>query len=646
MADDPTPDGPDPNEEFDRLVQPVESEFRATAAQRARGWLTDILDNSDGVLTEAEAQIIATEADRDVRTVYRWRSQLLTARRAQAIAGGPAPVVAPVVAAEPVRGQVLIDMLNDGSEAFEFDDFMITLMYMVNGSQSELRRLLIADGFPMPSLATVSRKWNRLPEMARSGSKHGVLHKASKLLYVRHSAAASNDAWQFDACHLDIFVRTPYGTKPIKPWAILMIDDHSRFIVSWAIIPHAMRSADVLAAIGSAFDLRPDDRHPHVLVGGLPELVTLDNESSISSNQTRDLLEVLPTTIKFSPAYVPTAKGKIERLIRTIQEMAVTGMPGRVTGAQTLSGKASMAIHAEQLLEYDEFVRHFQRIVERYNYDQIHSSVGTTPFQAYVTGMTNPQRELNDDELGGLMLPVFRSQGVRRIHHDGIHHKGFYAHPCIGLMVGQTVEIRSWHHRHDIVAVFSDNKFVGLVPRADHLTADERRMIMGQRIDETHAVYHHTKAAKNALIAVGAAIEAGNPQSALSILMAIKGIMIHRGDNPDVDAAIDETEELLNSSIQAANGSTTATATVTVAPPAAPAVASPVVPATVTAVPPVVPPRGTGPIAGVSPRPTKKRPPSNKKTPKPTATAKSVEPDDLAAQARKLAADSLGEEPF
>ena len=169
---------------------------------------------------------------------------------------------------------------------------------------------------------------------------------------------------------------------------------------------------------------------------------------------------------------------------------------------------------------------------------------------------------------------------------------------------------------------------------------------MGQRIDETHAVYHHTKAAKNALIAVGAAIEAGNPQSALSILMAIKGIMIHRGDNPDVDAAIDETEELLNSSIQAANGSTTATATVTVAPPAAPAVASPVVPATVTAVPPVVPPRGTGPIAGVSPRPTKKRPPSNKKTPKPTATAKSVEPDDLAAQARKLAADSLGEEPF
>lgn len=262
----------EPNDAFDELVSHVELEFSQNANQRARMMLVEFLEESGGALSEQQAALVAAVASRDIRTVWRWRARHLDDKQAAVLTSAPPSVVAPPATTTDVPVGVLEALIAGGSGEFEFDDVMISLMYMVNGSQSDLRRLLLVEGIPMPSLATISRKWRQVHPLQRDGAKHGVLNKANKLLYVRHSADAPNDAWQFDAFNLDIFVRTKYGTTPIRPTALLLIDDHSRFIVSWVLMAHAMRSADVLAALGAGFEIRPDDRNPGVLVGGLPDL--------------------------------------------------------------------------------------------------------------------------------------------------------------------------------------------------------------------------------------------------------------------------------------------------------------------------------------------------------------------------------------
>jgi len=603
-----------PGDDFDDIVSSVAGEWAANSAAQARRLLHEILDANEGVLSEHQAVELASIAKRDTRTIWRWRNTY--------VAKGTSNVLLADAPGEPAAADGPSDifdaLITVGPEAFEFNDVMISLMYLVGGSQSELRRILIGDGYPMPSLPTIGRKWKQVSPMQRDGAKHGVRNRANKLLHIRHTAAESNEAWQFDAFNLDIFVRTPNGTTPIRPTALLLIDDHSRFITSWVLMPHAMRSADVLAALGAGFEVRVDENGCGVLIGGWPDLLTFDNDAAILSDVVQDALSVLPTTLDLSPAYTPVAKGKVERVGATIQTMSIVGQPGRVTKSERRNGTHLLSLKPEHLLSFEVFEARFAEMVREYNYTRIHSALGTTPFDAYTNGLVC--RSLSDAELAGLMMPVSRSAGQRLVHHDGLHVlSGYYAHACIGLMVGSKVEVRSWHHRHDKLAAFASGEFLGMVPQASHLTADQRRVIIGQRIDEYHAVHHHAAAARAALEAVGADAELDGHGTALSAMLAVKGIVLTTPNAAANDSALDlDLDDLDLDGLDSDDASGVA-------------------------------PDGSGVSGDVpsQPQPAKRRPPGNKATRSPTATAKANPVDTAADRARNIAAAALeNEEPF
>lgn len=573
--------------EFDQIVSNFADIYNDAAARVVREELEAHLAEH-GTLSEEHAQRFAMLAGRSVRTVRRW--QQLHART------GASPVLE-VPSHLPASGDVLGDLLEHGPASFEFDDVMVSLMYLVQANQAEFRRLLVEAGYPMPSAATLSRKWAALNPMVRAGATTGLRERASKLLHIRHSASDPNEAWQFDAFSLDIHVRAPQGVKTVRPNGMLLVDDCSRFIVSSPLIPGAMKSRDVLAALGDGFEVRPADNGTGVLIGGWPDLLTTDNESSIVSNEVREALDVLPMTVKLSPAFTPTDKGKVERCGATIQEIVLSTLPGRVTKSERLNKTHLLDVATGDLLSWEKFEELFAAAVYHYNYERPHSALGgKTPFEAYTDGWT--KRELSDEELASMMLPVFRSGGIRKVHHDGIHaFSRYFLHPDLADLIGKKVEVRSWHHRHDRVAVYAGDKFVCIATDSSHLTEDQRRDILETRFVARHAVLHHASAVRAATVAHGKALELGAAESPVEIMQQVKR-----------DKAADKA------------------AAATVAPPAATA---------------PKPPAATGSKQSKSPRPSKPRPPRNANSTAVSVTEPVAADESKRSRARRVAEATL-----
>ena len=514
---------------FDQIVAGLSRSLTAEKTEVAIGALSALLDAQRGHLSDHQVREIANIAGRDVRTVWRWRKQLLDAKNTNDSA-----TASDTPAEDGVVETVLDRLLIDGAAAFKFDQLMISFMYLLGANQVKLVEQLKAAGYPMPSVPTVCRRWKEVPPAVRDGARFGLRNRANKLLHIRHSARAANDAWQFDAFSLDILVRYPRGNNPVRPVALLTIDDHSRFITSAVLIPHAMRGSDVRAALGAGFEVRAAENGADAVIGGWPDLLVFDNDQAIVSNEVQNALSLLPPTVKMAPAYTPTAKGKVERVGMTIQDMTVTGLPGWITRSEKLNTEHLLHVAAEHLLSFEQFETRFFAAIAEYNYERAHSSLGgRTPFEAYTASAVTP-RELTDTELAGLMKPVFRDEGERKVHGDGLHvFSDYYAHACIGRLIDTQVSVRSWHHRHNRVAVFSNNTFVGMVPLSSELSVEQRQTIMAQRIEDTGQILQHASNARAAMKTLGRNIDLGGDPTHLHMLLVSQGFT---GDTPNVAA--------------------------------------------------------------------------------------------------------------
>jgi|GEM_PF-2478319 len=476
--------------EFGDLVADVAKEWAADPASKARLMLHEILDANQGALSVHQAEVLSTVSGRHERTIWRWQRDYLA----------NSPDIEIPESDVSLEGTSSLDRMKlFGPSAFEFDDTMMALMYLLGGHQTRLHSELIAGGYEMPSLATVSRLWNKVPTLQRDGARHGLTNRSANLLHIRHSAANPNDAWQFDSFNLDIYCRLPHGKRPIRPWLLLLQDDCSRFITSWAVLPYQMRAAEVLACFGAGFDVRPDDEGSGVLIGGYPKKLIFDNEKAIVSKVVREALDALPPQCTATPAYTPTAKGKIERVGQTIQSAVVVGQPGQATQVAGPNGADMLAIAPGYLHSFDQIVERTRASVFEYNYQRPHSSLsGRTPFEVYSNN--TPIRRPDDDELAPLMVPAYRAAGVRKVHPDGLHaYTTFYVDATISHLIHEEVNLTSWIHDHRRVAVHEGDTFVAMVPWSGDLTKEQREAVMQHRFDEMSAVRRHAKGARDAM---------------------------------------------------------------------------------------------------------------------------------------------------
>ncbi|MEV4123154.1 Mu transposase C-terminal domain-containing protein [Micromonospora sp. NPDC049645] len=322
------------------------------------------------------------------------------------------------------------------------------------------------------SLRTLQRAFAaELTPAQAAAAAGGDRARRAKLVYLRRAASHRNQVWEGDHKNLPVLVLPPRGPAT-TPWVTMFIDDATRVIVGWAIAltPHA---GTVLTAL--RMGMLPDDAGP---ARGVPGMLRLDRGLEFAADSVRDAMNALGVEVTVMPAYHPNAKGKIERVNRSTDQLLLSMLPGFTEGPRELSGRlagpvddrsparagyeaaAAAGAPAETLpMRWSVFVDQFAAWVTWYNREHAHTGIGgRTPAAAWEQDPT-PLRLIPEDELRHLLL----ADVGRTIGADGIHFRNLvYVCPA-GLIRerrGQKVRLRYMPHDDRSVHVYLDGDYL------------------------------------------------------------------------------------------------------------------------------------------------------------------------------------------
>lgn len=491
-----------------------------------------------GCLPNDEANKIARFFGCTVRTVYRH------ARATKDASADPGATTDSKTTAD-AEPRTFLESLARG-EGFHADELFWDLYYLCAGNMARVRLEVESLGYSMPSLPTLSRIKRRLPPLFQDGARHGLANRNKKVLHVRHSAAVANEAWQVDELTFDIDVLAPSvrrrgGTdtnvtdtadeerQVIQPRLVIFEDDYSRFIPAWAVLPGAVDSAEFLATMAAGIEVRPAEDAGDGRIGGPPDTLVFDNAQAFRSFLVADCLTTVPIGARPAPAYTPTAKGKVERVIQTIQEWVITGLPGVRSKATRLDGTDMLGLDPGYFLEFDTFVEIVRRVIYEYNYERVHSAIGCAPIERY-RGSGTTARTVTDANLAALWLPVHRDTGRRKVHTSGVKvtfgETFFYQASELATLIDHKVQVRAQLCRTDRVAVFAGDdrsgyhQFVCFAKKSTTLTATECNEIAGTGVAQSSAVSATHRRARRALEQRSEDLATGTERSIVEALVA------------------------------------------------------------------------------------------------------------------------------
>lgn len=273
-----------------------------------------------------------------------------------------------------------------------------------------------ADGV-LPGVDALRRIVAEIPVLEVAAARHGrraaVIDHGLKATLPTESA---HDVWTLDEAELPVYIRAynpaTRAEEVVKPNLVLVADHRTKVIVGYQLVPafggtgdgigvRASATAieeDITAAIWSAAlrDIAPPCTQPYA--GYLPRTLRMDNVSS--HGEVRRMLVALGVEVPQLPAYVPNARGDIERLVRTFKESLpdLPGLTARYYIAERATehaggrrsrnvgvGRTSVrtAIAMADLLTIETLRPFLARVITAYH-DAPHAGLGTlTPRHAY-----------------------------------------------------------------------------------------------------------------------------------------------------------------------------------------------------------------------------------------------------------------------
>jgi transposase InsO family protein len=131
--------------------------------------------------------------------------------------------------------------------------------------------------------------------------RNGSLYKRNKKNWKYFRARKPNGLWQID-------IKGPFLLDGKRMYALIIIDDHSRFIIYCGLYS-SIRKEEVIAALEWA-----------VKRYGKPKRLLCDNGSQFKSHDLKQWCKVNKVKYEPAPPNYPEAKGKVERAIRNLKE--------------------------------------------------------------------------------------------------------------------------------------------------------------------------------------------------------------------------------------------------------------------------------------------------------------------------------------
>lgn len=347
--------------------------------------------------------------------------------------------------------------------------------YRFCGRVGPAHRHLLRSGVDVPSLSTFRRGiLAALPPAERAYAAGGSAAARAASVWLRRDVAGRNDVWEADNAELAIEVLPPRARRPIRPWITVYQDAYSRLIMGWAISDHPS-SASALAALGKAI-ARDPDRGPF---GGVPRFIRFDNGKDFLAKVVVGACGALGATPDPAAPYSPEQKGKVERLLQTIDQELLCGLPHWQGGPRSRDGKllGPRASH----LSLDALVAGVDEWIAHYNAERPHSALDRqTPLDRWLED-SSPVRWVEEAELRWTLM----ASTLRRVSKKGIRFNGHdYVAPEISALVGETLEVRHFPHEQRRIELFRDGTWLCTARPSAGLDADAVELFRQARREE------------------------------------------------------------------------------------------------------------------------------------------------------------------
>jgi len=225
-------------------------------------------------------------------------------------------------------------------------------------SSAQLYRLLISG-------AHISSSDFSANTLSKYVKKHQLLTKTEKTARKRYEKEYINELWVSD------FMHGPVINKK-KTYLCCIIDDHSRVITGYGWF-YSESSLSLEVTLKSAIG-----RY------GVPKVVYCDNGSAYISDSLHMSCARLGIALVHTKPYDPAAKGKIERFFRTVRLMFMCNA---------------------NVSDIEEMNKCFSHWVEKEYNKSIHSSIGQTPIDRFISGIEQVKiKRIPENEMQQLFL--------------------------------------------------------------------------------------------------------------------------------------------------------------------------------------------------------------------------------------------------
>jgi len=289
-------------------------------------------------------------------------------------------------------------------------------------------------GHDLPSISSVYR-FLKTHGYDRRTLRAGRLDSGPQKAF---EAPAPNDLWMVDfACGPTL--RIPDG-KAIATQLCVIVDDHSRLITHAAYY----LTGDTITFLHCLKQA--------VLRRGLPHKLYTDQGKPFVSHHTRTVCANLGIRLLHAKPYHAWSKGKVERLIRTIQG----------------DFEATLRLEDQQIQTLFELNSDLSRWIETHYHLRRHSSTNMSPHQRFTSG-AHPLRYVEDPDK---IDPFFYTRTERVVRKDGTVTLGKTLYEVHLSLRALAIELRYNPLSLERVEVWHKGSFHGLATKADlHLNS-------------------------------------------------------------------------------------------------------------------------------------------------------------------------------
>lgn len=229
-------------------------------------------------------------------------------------------------------------------------------------------------GLPFPSYSVVTDIVRSISPAAKTlWTANSSTYADTHELVHRREASRSNEVWQADHTVLDITLLDDKGNA-IRPWLSLVVDDYSRAIAGYYLSVSAPSAINTALALKQAIWHKEDSRW---VICGIPEILYVDNGSDFTSEHINQASAALKMQGLHSFSGKPRGRGRIERLFRTVNDMFLADLPGRIVEGKEISKPA---------LSMEHLATAFEEFLHETYHTRKHGTTGEPPLQRWQAG--------------------------------------------------------------------------------------------------------------------------------------------------------------------------------------------------------------------------------------------------------------------